>query len=45
MELFLEIILGMPTGIYTVFLGFLSVYWFFTILGVVDIDFLDADGH
>lgn len=44
MELFLEIILGMPTGIYTVLLGFMSVYWFFTILGVVDIDFLDVDG-
>lgn len=44
MELFLEIVLGMPTGIYTVFLGFMAAYWFFTILGVVDIDFLDVDG-
>lgn len=44
MALFIEIILGMPTGIYTVLLGFISVYWFFTLLGVVDLDFLDVDG-
>ena len=44
MELFIQTALAMPTGIYSVMLGFLMVYWLFVIIGVADLDMLDLDG-
>ena len=45
MEAFLENILVMPTGIFTILLGFISLYWGFVFIGVADLDLFDgADG-
>ncbi|MAA80281.1 MAG: hypothetical protein CL916_13585 [Deltaproteobacteria bacterium] len=45
MEAFLENILIMPTGIFSILLGFLSLYWGFVFIGVADLDLFDgADG-
>ena len=44
MDVFLEIILKMPTVLYTGILGFFAIYWLLTILGVVDLDLLGLDG-
>ena len=45
MEAFLQNILIMPTGIFTILLAFLSLYWGFVFIGVADMDLFDgADG-
>ena len=45
MEVFLQNVLMMPTGIFTVFLCVITIYWCFVLIGAVDLEFLDgADG-
>ncbi len=43
METFLTNILSFPTGVLTLLLGVMVVYWIFAILGMIDIDVLDFD--
>jgi len=38
-----ELLSGYPTGIYTIFIGVLLVFWLFAILGALDIDILSFD--
>ena len=42
-EEMLKISASFPTAIYTVFLGVMVVLWLITLLGVIDLDFLDFD--
>jgi len=45
MDVFLQNILLMPTGIFTVFLCLITIYWCFVLIGAVDLELLDgADG-
>jgi len=39
----LELLSGYPTGIYTILIGVLLVFWLFAILGALDIDILSFD--
>ncbi len=39
---FLAAIMAFPTAVFTVLLGFVLLYWFSVILGVLDLDFLDS---
>jgi len=43
MEQFLNVVLSMPTAMFTVSMGFVAIYWIFMIIGAVDIDSLDAE--
>jgi hypothetical protein len=43
MDHFLTISFAFPTVIFTVILIFLAIYWFFIVLGLFDIEFLDID--
>jgi magnesium-transporting ATPase (P-type) len=43
MENFFSTALSFPTIIFSVLLGFISVYWLLTIAGLFDIEFLDID--
>lgn len=43
MEAFFSNIFSFPTIVFTLFLGFLTIYWLFAIAGMVDIDILDLD--
>lgn len=43
MENFLSTAFSFPTLIFSVLLALISVYWFFTILGLFDIEILDFD--
>ena len=45
MDVFLQNVLLMPTGIFTVFLCLVTIYWCFVLIGAVDLELLDgADG-
>jgi len=45
MDVFLQNVLLMPTGIFTVFLCLITIYWCFVLIGAVDLELLDgADG-
>ncbi len=43
MENFFSTAFSFPTIIFSVLLGIISIYWFFTILGLFDIEILDFD--
>lgn len=43
MQEFLNIILSMPTVVYTVLMGIMALYWVTVIMGAVDIDLFDLD--
>lgn len=43
MKDFLYIILSFPTVGFTIFLGFVVVYWLFVLLGALDLDLFDLD--
>ena len=43
MKEFLNIILSFPTVGFTIFLGFVVVYWLFVLLGALDLDLFDLD--
>lgn len=44
MQEFLQIILSLPTLLYTILLGVALLYWLFVILGALDLDIFDLDG-
>ena len=45
MDVFFDNIMIMPTGIFTILLGFVAAYWAFVFVGVADLDLFDgADG-
>ena len=43
MQEFLQIILNLPTVVFTILLGVISLYWVTVIVGVLDIDLFDMD--
>ena len=40
---FLNIVLSMPTVVFTILMGFMGLYWVTVIMGAVDIDLFDLD--
>ena len=42
MDVFLQNVLLMPTGIFTVFLCLITIYWCFVLIGAVDLELLDG---
>jgi len=43
MAAFLAIVLGLPTVIFTVLMGFVALYWLLVMVGALDLDLFDLD--